>query len=166
MTTRSLMLLALLAFAGCAAAPEPAATVARAAPSFCDTADEAGPSYSQADLSARIAESKAALPEGATIATLTAIARPAPQFPRCAISNGIEGQCDMVFDVLPDGTTANILPVCSNRIFERDAVAAVRRWTFAPPGDGPRPAVVNRLTFKLGDLGDAPVPTQPGLAAE
>jgi protein TonB len=150
MTTYPFMLSALLALVGCASAPAPASAII-GPPGFCKAAYEAGPSHSQADLEARIAERRAALPQDAKIPDLIALVRPAPQFPLCATSYDTEGHCVMVFDVLPDGTTANILPVCSSRLFERDAVAAVRRWTFEPPGDGPRPAILNRIEFKLSD---------------
>jgi outer membrane biosynthesis protein TonB len=178
MKTRDLMLMAILGLAACTAVPAPvreagsparqAGVVKAPVPDFCKTAYEAGPSYSQADLEARIAERKAALPEGAPITSLTPIVRYGPQFPQCALSYDLEGHCEMVFDVLPDGTTANILPVCSSRLFERDSVSAVRRWTFEPPGDGPRPAVLNRLTFKLDDSDAAPAPpaTEPGPVTE
>lgn len=167
MTIRNLMLLTLLALGGCASAPEPAAVADIAVPEFCKTAHEAGPSYSQADLEARIAERKAALPEGAPVTSLTPIVRYGPQFPRCALSYNIEGYCDMVFDVTADGKTANILPVCSSRIFEREAAYTVGRWTFEPPGEGPRPAVLNRIVFKIEDTYTAPAPpAEPGPATE
>ena len=157
MTTYPFVLSAWLALGGCASAPERTSAII-AAPGYCKAAHEAGPSYSQADLEARIAERNAALPDGATIADLTAIFRPVPQFPLCALSYDIEGRCVVVFDVLPDGTTANILPVCNSRLFERDAAAGVRRWTFDPPGEGPRPAVLNQIVFKQLD---SVAPTPP-----
>lgn len=177
MMTRALMLVTMLGLAACTAVPAPArdAGVAGGGPvgvaeaaarDFCKTAYEAGPSYSQADLSARIAERKAALPEGAEVVPLIPIDRTGPDYPLCGLGYDLEGHCDMVFDVAADGTTENILPVCTNRIFERGAAAAVSRWTFQPPGDGPRPAVLNRLTFKVGDLRDAPAPVQPSPATE
>lgn len=167
MTTRLLSLLTLLGLAACTAVPAPAGVVEASAPEFCKTAYEADPSYTQADLSARAAERKAAVPEGALVTPLTPINRAGPRYPLCALDYDLEGYCDMVFDVLPDGTTANILPVCSNRIFERDAAYAVSRWTFAPPGDGLRPALVNRLVFKLEDIYTSPAsPAEPGPASE
>jgi outer membrane biosynthesis protein TonB len=178
MTTRPLMLMVILGLAACTAVPAPvresgsaagpASVVKAPVPDFCKTAYEAGPTYSQADIAARIAERKAALPEGAATGTITPLSRPAPQFPLCATSYGIEGHCDMVFDVTADGRTANILPVCTSRLFERDSEAAVRRWTFEPPGDGARPAVMNRLTFKLEDdsIPPASVAAEPGPATE
>ncbi len=161
MTSRRQLLITLLGFAACTSAPEPAPMAEKAVPDFCKVAYEAGPSYTQADASARVAERNAALPDGATVAPLASISRTGPQYPLCALSYGLEGECDMVFDVLPDGTTANILPVCTSRMFERDAASAVQRWTFEPPGDGPRPAVVNRVQFKLGDLDEVPVLPPP-----
>ncbi len=166
MTTRARMLLVLLALGGCASAPEPAAVADKTEPGFCRTAYEAGPSYTRADRAARAAERQAAMPEGVEVAPLIALDRTGPHYPQCGLSYGLEGECDVLFDVLPDGTTANILPVCTNRIFERDAAYAVSRWTFQPPGDGPRPAVVNRLSFRLGDPEDGPAPALAGTATE
>lgn len=177
MTTRPYLLATLIGVAACTAVPAPAREsgpsggpvgVGEASvPEFCKTAYEAGPSYTQADISARAAESKAAMPEGAIVQPVTPINRAGPRYPLCAESYDLEGHCVMVFDVLPDGTTANILPVCTNRIFERDATYAVSRWTFEPPGEGPRPAVMNKLEFKLEDLYDASAPpAEPGPATE
>ena len=161
MTTRPLLLISLIAVSACASAPEPAQMAEQAVPEFCKTAYEAGPTYSQDDLSARIAERRAALPQGAPPALVKPLNRAGPQYPHCALSYGLEGHCDMVFDVMADGTTANVLPVCSSRLFERDAAYAVRRWTFEAPGEGPRPAVLNRMVFKLGDLDEVPVVPAP-----
>jgi outer membrane biosynthesis protein TonB len=168
MTTRPLMLMAILVLAACTAVPAPVrggevadgpvGVVEASVPEFCKTAYEAGPSYTQADISARAAERKAAMPEGAVAPPVTPINRAGPRYPLCAQSYDLEGHCVMVFDVLPDGMTANILPVCTNRIFERDATDAVSRWTFEPPGDGPRPAIMNKLVFKLEDSYYAPAP--------
>lgn len=177
MTIRTCLLATLIGLSACTAVPAPArggdgaegpvGAGGASAPEFCKTAYEAGPSYTQADLSARAAERKAAMPEGAVAAPLTPINRAGPRYPLCAQSYDLEGHCVMVFDVLADGTTANILPVCTNRIFERDAAYAVSRWTFAPPGEGPRPAIMNKLDFKLEDINDAPAPpAEPGTAAE
>lgn len=177
MTTRPLMLMAILGLAACTAVPAPVrggevadgpvGVVEASVPEFCKTAYEAGPSYTQADISARAAERKAAMPEGAVAPPVTPINRAGPRYPLCAQSYDLEGHCVMVFDVLPDGTTANILPVCTNRIFERDATDAVSRWTFEPPGDGPRPAIMNKLVFKLEDSYYAPAPAaKPGPVTE
>lgn len=167
MTTRPLLLITLIGLAACTAVPAPVregdlaggpvGAGEASVPEFCRTAYEAGPSYTQADISARVEERTAAIPEGTVVAPVTPIYRAGPRYPLCAQSYDLEGHCVMVFDVLPDGTTANILPVCTNRIFERDSEAAVRRWTFEPPGDGPMPPVMNQLTFRLDDSGTAPV---------
>jgi len=164
MTTYPFMLSALLARVGCASAPAPASAII-APPGFCKAAYEAGPSYSQADLEARIAERRAVLAQVAKTPALITFDRPAPQFPHCATFYDTEGYCVMVFDQLPDGTTANILPVCNSRLFERDAVAPVRGWTFEPPGDGPGPAILNRIESKLSDSA-APTPEAPQAAEQ
>lgn len=162
------LLLMQVALAACSAVPVPenradslpglATIPAKSIPDFCKTADAAGPTYSQADLAARIAERKSSLPEGAEVAPLAPIFRPAPSFPHCAMSYDVSGHCDIVFDVMPDGSTANILPVCSHRFFERDAAYAVSRWTFEPPGESARLAVLNRMTFLLDEPIEPPAP--------
>lgn len=177
----SSLLIMQVALAACSAVPSQAdrtdspsgleALPAKSIPDFCKTAYAAGPTYSQVDLSARVAERRSAFPEGAEIAPLIPVFRPAPSFPHCAISYDINGHCDMVFDVMPDGSTANILPVCSHRFFERDAAYAASRWTFEPPGEGTRPAALNRLTFVLDDLvgplaPETALPPSPGPVTE
>ncbi len=170
MTNRPVLMIMLLGLVACAAGPHRGAETAggrgelpgNPVPDPCKAAFEAAPSYTVADYSARLAERARAVTDGEQSPDLKIINRPAPQYPRCAVSFGLEGHCDMVFDVTPDGTTANLLPVCSSRLFERDAALAVSRWTFEPPGDGPRPAVINRLTFKFSDLDETPGPAVGG----
>jgi outer membrane biosynthesis protein TonB len=170
MMTRPLLLITLLGLGACTSAPEPAPMAEKAVPEFCKTAYEAGPSYTQADASARFSARNAALPKAAQLPSLEPLDLKAIHYPQCALSYDLEGHCDMVFDVLADGTTTNILPICTSRVFEREATYAVSGWTFTPPGDGPRPAVVNRVQFKLGDLDEVPVLppplSEPGPVAE
>ena len=70
----------------------------------------------------------------------------------------MEGVCMVAFDLTSEGTTTNILPVCSSRLFESDVKATVATWAFEPPGDGPRPAMVNRIIYKLEDFAFSPPP--------
>lgn len=170
MTTRDLMLLALLALAGCASAEDDwaFAPLEPAPSSYCKDQHDLGPSFTQADLQARIAERNAALPEGYQQVRPEILRRPPPGFPRCAAETGIDGVCDIVFDINAEGRTENIIPVCSSRLFESNARATVAIWAFEPPGDGPRPAIVNRVVFKLEDEYTTPAPpaTEPGPVTE
>jgi outer membrane biosynthesis protein TonB len=166
MTTRDLMLLTLLALAGCTSAEDDwaFAPLEEAPSSYCSDQHALGPSFTQADLQARISERNAALPEGYQQVRPEILRRPPPGFPRCAAETGIDGVCDIVFDINAEGRTENIMPVCSSRLFESNARATVSVWAFEPPGDGPRPAIVNRVVFKLEDEYTTPAP--PAQAAE
>lgn len=153
MTFPRLALPVVLAAASCASpAPPPAVS------SYC--ADQAAlpPTYTAADLDARRAERNAALPEDYEPAELKILRRRPPSFPRCALERGMEGVCMVAFDITSEGTTTNILPVCSSRLFESDVKAIVATWAFEPPGDGPRPAIVNRIVYKLEDFAYSPPP--------
>lgn len=63
----------------------------------------------------------------------TPVVRINPAYPTNLAQRGIEGQCDMIFDILPNGTTANVRALsCSNRGFERASVSAIQRWRYNP----------------------------------
>lgn len=55
-----------------------------------------------------------------------------PQYPPRAAERGIEGSCDMTFDVTPDGITTNIRADCTSSLFVRAAERAVERWRYQP----------------------------------
>ena len=157
MTTRPLMLMALLALAGCASDDDRAFSPPEQSPSsYCSDQHDLGPSFTRADLQARIAERNAALPEGYQQIRPEILRRAPPGFPPCASQLGISGVCDIVFDINAEGRTENIMPVCTSRLFEGGARATAATWAFEPPGDGPRPAVFNRIVFKLEDASAAP----------
>lgn len=61
------------------------------------------------------------------------VLRISPVYPGTLADRGIEGQCDLIFDILPNGTTANVRVLsCSNRGFERASVSAIQRWRYNP----------------------------------
>ena len=63
----------------------------------------------------------------------TPVVRINPSYPTLMAERGIEGQCDMIFDILPNGTTTNVRVLsCTNRAFERTSVRAVERWRYNP----------------------------------
>lgn len=169
MTTRDLILLALLTLGGCASpAQDRASNLLEASPpSYCTNKHALGPSFTHADLQARIAERNSALPEGHQAIQPEIIRRRPPSFPTCAAQLGINGVCDIVFDINAEGRTENILPVCSSPLFESSAQATVATWEFGPVDDGPRPATVNRIVFKLDDIDNSPAPqAEPDPGAE
>lgn len=79
-----------------------------------------------------------------------------PVFPASELSRGRNGACTAVFDITPEGRTANLQTRdCTSRAFERATVDAVSRWRYDPQvRDGE--AVIYRgattqLVFTLGE---------------
>lgn len=66
--------------------------------------------------------------------TLRAISQPSPRYPSEALRTGTPGEVLVEFTVDTDGSVSSARVVRSTpaRIFDREAVAAVRRWKFAP----------------------------------
>lgn len=63
----------------------------------------------------------------------TPVVRINPVYPDNLAMRGVEGQCDMIFDILPNGTTSNVRVLsCSNRGFERASIRAIERWRYNP----------------------------------
>ncbi len=63
----------------------------------------------------------------------TPVVRINPVYPDNLAMRGVEGQCDMIFDILPNGTTTNVRVLsCSNRGFERASIRAIERWRYNP----------------------------------
>lgn len=65
---------------------------------------------------------------------LRAISTPAPRYPPEALRSGTSGEVQVEFTVGVDGTVTSARVVRANppRVFDREAVAAVRRWRFEP----------------------------------
>lgn len=80
---------------------------------------------------------------------------PVPSYPSRAAERGIEGSCDVRFDVDVRGRPYNIEASCSDRVFKREAERAVSRVEFAPKivrgQAAERRNVVYPLEFKLAD---------------
>lgn len=57
---------------------------------------------------------------------------PVPTYPRRAAERGIEGSCEVRFDVNPRGQPFNIEANCTDSVFRREAERAVSRVEFAP----------------------------------
>ncbi len=57
---------------------------------------------------------------------------PIPTYPQRAAERGLEGSCDVRFDVNTQGKPFNIQADCSDNIFQRAAERAVSRVEFAP----------------------------------
>ena len=57
---------------------------------------------------------------------------PVPTYPSRAAERGIEGSCDVRFDVDTRGEPYNVTADCTDRVFKREAERAVSRVEFAP----------------------------------
>lgn len=81
---------------------------------------------------ARQTAQQAATPPPAS--ELRAISTPAPRYPPEALRSGTSGEVQVEFTVGVDGTVTSARVVRANppRVFDREAVAAVRRWRFEP----------------------------------
>lgn len=82
------------------------------------------------------------------------IKRVAPEYPEDAAQKGIEGAVDLAFRVSPTGDVGDVTIVHSepSSIFNRAAIAAVRRWKYQPRtvnGVAVEAQVQLRMTFKL-----------------
>ncbi|WP_300376964.1 energy transducer TonB [Henriciella sp.] len=80
---------------------------------------------------------------------------PVPTYPSRAAERGIEGTCDVRFDVDTRGRPYNIEASCTDSVFRREAERAVSRVEFAPKIVRGQPAerknVVYPLEFQLSD---------------
>ncbi|MCZ4298784.1 energy transducer TonB [Henriciella marina] len=78
---------------------------------------------------------------------------PVPTYPQRAAERGIEGTCDVRFDVDTRGRPYNVSATCSDSVFRREAERAVQRVEFAPKIVRGQPAerrnVVYPLEFRL-----------------
>lgn len=73
-----------------------------------------------------------------------------PAYPDSASRRGLEGQCTMVFDITPEGMTANVRVLnCTNTAFERSSINAVMRWRYSPQVLDGMPTVYRGATTQL-----------------
>ncbi|WP_420431509.1 energy transducer TonB [Hyphobacterium sp.] len=79
-----------------------------------------------------------------------------PQYPVRAAERGLEGYCDMQFNVSPDGTPIDIQATyCTSSMFQRSSIRAVERWRYSQRiVDGvaqTRVGVQTRIEYELAD---------------
>ena len=74
------------------------------------------------------------VPAAAAAPTLRPLSTPAPTYPVDALRASVQGEVQVEFTVAPDGsvTDARVVRADPPRVFDRAAVAAVRRWRFEP----------------------------------
>ncbi len=83
-------------------------------------------------------QTAAAQPARAASTDLRAISQPGPRYPQAAQRAGATGSVQVEFTVSADGSVGNVRAVSSDgarqyqREFEREAIAAVKRWRFQP----------------------------------
>ena len=65
-----------------------------------------------------------------------AISQVAPRYPRQALQRRLEGTVEVSFKVQPDGSVTDVAVVRSEPrgVFDREAISAMERWRFQPPG--------------------------------
>jgi protein TonB len=65
---------------------------------------------------------------------LRAVSTPQPRYPPDALRAGQSGEVQVEFTVNPDGSVSNVRVVRADppRVFDREAITAVRRWRFEP----------------------------------
>lgn len=88
----------------------------------------------QREAEQRAAQARTAAAQPAAATELRALSTPAPRFPPEAMRAGQSGEVQVEFTVAPDGSVGNVRVVRSTpaRVFDREAVAAVKRWRFQP----------------------------------
>lgn len=118
-------------------------------------ADERAAAQRAAQQPTQVAQGPAAAATTAAAApastALRPLSTPAPRYPPEALRAGQSGEVQVEFTVNPDGSVANARVVRANppRVFDREAVAAVRRWRFEPVGE---PVTTRRtIGFNPGD---------------
>ena len=73
-----------------------------------------------------------------------------PVYPATEASRGRSGECTVMFDITPDGSTANIRPVsCTSQAFERATLNAVARWRYNPQVRNGQPIMFRGATTRL-----------------
>lgn len=97
------------------------------------------------------AQQQAAATAAPAASELRAISTPAPRFPPEALRAGTSGEVQVEFTVGVDGsvTSARVIRANPPRVFDREAVSAVRRWRFEPVS---APVTTRRsIAFDPGD---------------
>ncbi len=83
---------------------------------------------------AQAAAQQAAAPKPAAAPALRAVSTPAPRYPADALRSGTSGEVLVELSIGTDGsvTDARVLRANPARVFDREALNAVKRWKFEP----------------------------------
>lgn len=74
---------------------------------------------------------------------------PTPSYPQRAAERGIEGSCDVRFDVDTRGRPYNVVATCTNKVFKREAERAVGKVEFAPKVVRGKPAERKNVVYPI-----------------
>ena len=95
------------------------------------------------------------VPETTIDRDLEVVRPPIANYPAIALQRGIEGDCTVYFDVDVRGRPFNIVPECSDRVFNREARRAISKAEFAPKiykgNQVVRKNVIYPVSFSLPD---------------
>lgn len=73
-----------------------------------------------------------------------------PVFPASEATRGRAGECTVVYDITPEGRTANIrAQACTSQAFERATINAVSRWRYDPQVRNGEPVMFRGATTQL-----------------
>ena len=98
-------------------------------------AEQQAAAKAQAETRAPAAPAQPPAPSAPAAApTLRAVSTPAPRFPADALRSGTAGEVVVEITVGTDGSVSNarVLRATPQRVFDREALAAVKRWRFEP----------------------------------
>ena len=97
-------------------------------------ADKAAAERAAQQRAAQQQPAQAAQRQAATSNELRPISTPAPRYPRDAYREGTSGEVQVEFTVGTDGsvTSARVVRADPPRVFDREALNAVKRWKFQP----------------------------------
>ncbi|WP_417468850.1 energy transducer TonB [Maricaulis sp.] len=78
------------------------------------------------------------------------VVRVQPMYPPRAAERRLEGQCSVLFDITPQGTTTNVRALdCTSSLFERASVNAVANWRYSPQIEAGQPTMYRGATTQL-----------------
>lgn len=78
------------------------------------------------------------------------IVRVQPVYPMRASERMLEGQCTMMFDITPQGTTTNVRALnCSSSLFESASLNAIAHWRYNPQVEDGQPTMFRGATTQL-----------------
>lgn len=76
--------------------------------------------------------------------------RVSPVYPSDLAGRGVEGQCTIMFDIMPNGRTSNVRALnCTHRGFERGSIRAIENWRYDPQIRNGEPVIYRGASTQL-----------------